>query len=191
MLGARATRPPDSSVTSHSVRAMVRPLFTTRPWAVSLAFQTGLRKLILSSSVVKLSPSSKVVPKANAIRDVAEHPAVKGSDWIRVLRAGLELDGGLAVADSGERETDKLRDGWLGNFAANDGLQLVDKPAFWKSFLCHAPRSGFNSDVNPILEGLPSQNGLLTEAPRRQRAARVSAITGSPDSVKIGTFPRT
>src|SRR5262249_44390486 len=58
---ARATRLCFSSVTSHSTSPTVFPRLTTRPVARSLAVQTGLRKLIFSSSVVKVSPSSSVL----------------------------------------------------------------------------------------------------------------------------------
>ena len=53
VLVARATRVPFSSVISHSTNPTVRPCLTTRPTASKRAFQIGLKKLILSSSVVK------------------------------------------------------------------------------------------------------------------------------------------
>src|ERR1700754_3482185 len=58
-LVACATRLSFSSVMSHSTRPTVRPCLTTRPTARNRAFQIGLRKLILSSSVVNDSPSSR------------------------------------------------------------------------------------------------------------------------------------
>ncbi len=62
VLDALATRLPFSSTTSHSVMPTVLPRLTIRASARSRAFQTGLKKLIFSSSVVKLSPS----PSADA-----------------------------------------------------------------------------------------------------------------------------
>jgi hypothetical protein len=62
VLDARATSRPRSSVTSHSASPTVAPFVTTRPVAVSVAVQTGRRKLIFSSSVVKVSPSASNVP---------------------------------------------------------------------------------------------------------------------------------
>src|SRR5229473_6883984 len=56
----RATNAPSAFVTSHSTMPTTRPRFTTFPTARSFSFQTGRRKLILSSSVVNDSPSSSV-----------------------------------------------------------------------------------------------------------------------------------
>src|SRR5439155_5970198 len=55
VLIARATSRPSTSVTSHSVRPIVFPAV-----ARSFPLQNGRRKLILSSRVVKLSPSPRV-----------------------------------------------------------------------------------------------------------------------------------
>src|SRR5688572_11341193 len=53
----RATSRSRSSTIEHSTSETVDPAFTTSPVAVSVAFHTGRRKLILSSSVVNDSPS--------------------------------------------------------------------------------------------------------------------------------------
>src|SRR5207302_1617985 len=60
VLIARATRRSSLSVTSHSTRPIVRPVFTVRAVATRRPLQYGRRKLIFSSRVVKLSPSSRV-----------------------------------------------------------------------------------------------------------------------------------
>src|SRR5580700_9993104 len=59
----RATRAPAELVMSHSVRPTVFPRLTTRPTARSFSFQTGRRKLIFSSRVVKDSSSARVEAK--------------------------------------------------------------------------------------------------------------------------------
>src|SRR6266566_3253239 len=56
---ANATSEPASSVIRQSVSASVRPAFTICPTAVRRPDQTGLRKLIFSSTVVNFSPSSR------------------------------------------------------------------------------------------------------------------------------------
>ena len=60
VLIARAISRPSVSVTSHSASPIVRPALTMRAVAVSLPVRNGRRKLILSSSVVKVSPSPRV-----------------------------------------------------------------------------------------------------------------------------------
>src|SRR5436190_90029 len=76
---ARATSRRFSSTTSHSTRPIVRPPCTTRPVAVSFPVQTGLRKLILSSSVVNVSPSSSV--DAQAIPIAASAMSQRTPPW--------------------------------------------------------------------------------------------------------------
>lgn len=61
VLVARATRRSPSSSTSHATSPIVRPPLMTSATARSLAFHTGLRKLIFSSRVVNVSPSSSVL----------------------------------------------------------------------------------------------------------------------------------
>src|SRR5438445_3543562 len=76
---ARATSRRFSSTTSHSTSPIVRPPCTTRPVAVSFPVQTGLRKLILSSSVVNVSPSSSV--DAQAIPIAASAMSQRTPPW--------------------------------------------------------------------------------------------------------------
>src|SRR6266571_1243972 len=76
---ARATSRRFSSTTSHSTSPIVRPSCTTRPVAVSFPVQTGLRKLILSSSVVNVSPSSSV--DAQAIPIAASAMSQRTPPW--------------------------------------------------------------------------------------------------------------
>src|SRR5207247_7569035 len=59
VLVACATSRSFASRTSHSTRPTVRPAETTRPSARSLPVHTGFVKLILSSSVVNVSPSPR------------------------------------------------------------------------------------------------------------------------------------
>src|SRR6266705_6141155 len=65
VLAARATNRCWASVTLHSTRPIVRPSLTIQASAISLPVQNGLRKLIFSSSVVKVSPSSSVLAQLN------------------------------------------------------------------------------------------------------------------------------
>src|SRR2546427_687063 len=76
---ARATSRRFSSTTSHSTSPIIRPPCTTRPVAVSFPVQTGLRKLILSSSVVNVSPSSSV--DAQAIPIAASAMSQRTPPW--------------------------------------------------------------------------------------------------------------
>src|SRR5207302_6312915 len=73
VLIARATSRSSASVTSHSTRPIVRPVFTVRAVATRRPLQNGRRKLILSSRVVKLSPSSSV--EAYAVPIAASAPS--------------------------------------------------------------------------------------------------------------------
>src|SRR2546429_3446592 len=75
-------RPPSrcfASTMSHSTRPMVRPPFTTRPVATSVPVQTGFRKLILSSRVVNVSPSSRV--EAHAMPIAASATSQRMPPW--------------------------------------------------------------------------------------------------------------
>src|SRR5437867_8563221 len=67
VLIARAMSRPSESVTSHSASPIVRPVLTTRPVAMKVPVRNGRRKLILSSRVVKLSPSARVDAYATPI----------------------------------------------------------------------------------------------------------------------------
>src|SRR5262249_29363386 len=60
VLAAFATSRPSASRTSHSTYPSVEPAFTTVASAVNMPCRTARRKLILSSTVVKLSPSPSV-----------------------------------------------------------------------------------------------------------------------------------
>src|SRR3990170_7647872 len=62
---ARATVFPSAFTTSHSTIPTVLPRCATRAFAVSFPSNTGRRKLILSSSVVNVSPGPRVEAKAN------------------------------------------------------------------------------------------------------------------------------
>src|SRR2546425_8790817 len=75
----RATSRFLSSTTSHSTSPIVRPPCTTRPVAVSFPVQKGLRKLILSSRVVKVSPASSV--DAQAIPIAASATSQRTPPW--------------------------------------------------------------------------------------------------------------
>src|ERR1700684_3118769 len=59
----RATRTPAALVMSHSNRPTVLARLTTFPTARNFSLQTGRKKLIFSSRVVKDSPSSRVEAK--------------------------------------------------------------------------------------------------------------------------------
>jgi len=62
-----ATRLPLSSRTSQSTSPSVRPRLTTRASARKFPVQTGFRKLIFNSTVVKVSPPASPLAHANPI----------------------------------------------------------------------------------------------------------------------------
>src|SRR5215475_14358666 len=95
VLEARATSDCFSSCTSQSTRPTVRPLFTTWPVAVSLPDHTGLRKLILSSRVVKVSPSSRAdayaMPMAASARSQSTPPCTVPSGLVCCGPASISI----------------------------------------------------------------------------------------------------
>src|SRR2546421_8606155 len=71
---------PFSSTTLHSTYPIVRPRCTTFPSARNIASRTGRKKLIFSSTVVKVSPGSSV--EENAIPIAASAISHKIPPWI-------------------------------------------------------------------------------------------------------------
>jgi hypothetical protein len=97
VLLATATSEFLSSWTSQARKTVLRPPFLTSARAVSRPVQTGLRKLILSSRVVKDSPA-------------AEHASVERAHGVGVPPFGFELQNGAAFVEGDGADAEQLCD---------------------------------------------------------------------------------